>query len=186
MSSPRKRGSMSLNEWTPTSVGVTFLKSIRPRMINDEHRELSKAKNIAFRSLKIRERSVFELREKLALKKVPKVTIDRTIEFLLAKKFLDDRIFTRNWIRYRRARPFGPKRIKLELRQKVVDEEIIVQELGDAFDGFNQEEVIQELASRRAARYRDEDPIKRKKKVFDFLARRGFSLEMIMKAIKKI
>ena len=155
-------------------------------MINDERRELSKAKTIAFRSLKIRERSVLELREKLVLKKVPKDTIDQTIKFLLTKKFLDDRTFARNWIRYRRARPFGPKRIKLELRQKGVDDEIIAQELEDAFTGFNQEEVVQELASRRAARYRDEDPIKRKRKVFDFLARRGFSLEMITKAIRKI
>ena len=155
-------------------------------MMNDEHRELSKAKTIAFRSLKIRERSVLELREKLVLKKVPKDTIDQTIKFLLTKKFLDDRTFARNWIRYRRARPFGPKRIKLELRQKGVDDEIIAQELEDAFTGFNQEEVVQELASRRAARYRDEEPIKRKRKVFDFLARRGFSLEMITKAIRKI
>ena len=155
-------------------------------MMNDEHRELSKAKTIAFRSLKIRERSVLELREKLVLKKVPKDTIDQTIKFLLTKKFLDDRTFARNWIRYRRARPFGPKRIKLELRQKGVDDEIIAQELEDAFTGFNQEEVVQVLASRRAARYRDEDPIKRKRKVFDFLARRGFSLEMITKAIRKI
>jgi regulatory protein len=126
------------------------------------------------------------MREKLTLKKVPKAVIDSIIEYLISKKFLDDRSFAKNWIRYRQARPFGPQRIRLELRQKGIDEEIIVKELSAAFDGLDQEEVVTELASRRAVRYRAEDPIKRKKKVFDFLARRGFSLDMIKKAIKSI
>jgi len=45
---------------------------------------------------------------------------------------------------------------------------------------------VLDLASRRAARYRKDDPVKRKRKVFDFLARRGYSLDIITKAIKKI
>lgn len=154
--------------------------------MNDQQREFSHAKTLAFRYLKIRERSVGEMREKLTLKNVPKAVIDSIIEYLISKKFLDDRSFAKNWIRYRQARPFGPQRIRLELRQKGIDEEIIVKELSAAFDGLDQEEVVTELASRRAVRYRAEDPIKRKKKVFDFLARRGFSLDMIKKAIKSI
>lgn len=154
--------------------------------MNDQQREFSHAKTLAFRYLKIRERSVGEMREKLTLKKVSKAVSDSIIEYLISKKFLDDRSFAKNWIRYRQARPFGPQRIRLELRQKGIDEEIIVKELSAAFDGLDQEEVVTELASRRAVRYRAEDPIKRKKKVFDFLARRGFSLDMIKKAIKSI
>ena len=154
--------------------------------MNAQQREFSHAKTIAFRYLKIRERSVEEMREKLTLKNVPKSFIGLTIEYLIDKKFLDDRSFAKNWIRYRQARPFGPRRIRLELRQKGIAEELITQELGEAFEGFNQQEVVAELALRRASRYRDEDPIKRKKKVFDFLARRGFSLDMIKRAIKNI
>jgi regulatory protein len=154
--------------------------------MDDQRREFSHAKTLAFRYLKIRERSVEEMREKLTFKNVPKAIIDLTIEYLIDKKFLDDRSFAKNLFRYRQARPFGPQRIRLELRQKGIDEELIVQELGEAFEGFDQQEVITELASRRASRYRDVDPIKRKKKVFDFLARRGFSLDMIKRAIKSI
>jgi len=43
-----------------------------------------------------------------------------------------------------------------------------------------------ELARRRAGRYQGVEPNKVKKRVFDFLARRGFSLDVITKAIKKI
>lgn len=154
--------------------------------MNDEHREFSQAKTIAFRFLKIRERSVFELRAKLGLKKLSKATIDRVIDFLLEKRFLDDRSFVRNWIRYRRARPLGRRRIHLELRQKGIEEELIIEELNEAFEDFDQQEIVTELANRRASRYGDEDPLKRKKKVFDFLARRGFSLDLIKKATKNI
>lgn len=155
-------------------------------MVNDERQELSKAKTIAFRYLKIRERSVCELRQKLTLKKLSKTAIDQTIDFLLSKKFLDDRTFARNWIRYRQARPFGAQRIRLELRQKGIDEEIISEELSAAFDGMDQSELLRDLASRRASRYKDDDPVKRKRKVFDFLARRGFNLDVIKRAIKNI
>lgn len=155
-------------------------------MISDELRELSKAKTTAFRFLKIRERSVFELRQKLSLKKLSPKAIEGAIDFLLAKKFLDDQTFARNWIRYRQSRPLGPARIRMELQQKGVDKEIIAEELELAFSEVNQEETVLDLASRRAARYRKDDPVKRKRKVFDFLARRGYSLDIITKAIKKI
>lgn len=155
-------------------------------MINDERQEISKAKTIAFRFLKVRERSVVELRQKLMLKKISEKAIDQTIDFLLAKKFLDDRAFARNWIRYRQGRPFGQRRIQLELRQKGVDEGIITEELSSAFDGIDQIGMLTDMAARRASRYQDDDPVKRKRKVFDFLARRGFNLDAIKRAIKNI
>lgn len=155
-------------------------------MCNDDRQKLSKAKTIAFRYLKVRERSVFELRQKMTVKKVSKEVIDQVIDFLLVKKFLDDRIFSRNWIRYRQGRPFGSQRIRLELRQKGISEEIIAEELSAAFDGMDQTGMLEDLARRRAARYKRDDPVCRKKKVFDFLARRGFDLDVIKRAIKNI
>lgn len=155
-------------------------------MVMDDRQELAKAKTAAFRLLKIRERSVLEVKQKLALKGLSKSAIEQTVDYLLDKKFLDDRHFARNWVRYRQARPFGQERIRLELRQKGIDEEIIVQELRDAFEGSDQSAVLEDLAARRASRYKNDDPVKRKRKVFDFLARRGFHLEAIRKAIKNI
>ena len=152
----------------------------------DDKRGFSLAKTTAFRYLKIRERSVFEMREKLALKKIDQAVIDQVVQYLLEKKFLDDVSFARNWIRYRQARPFGPQRIRLELKQKGLDEEIIIREMQAAFEQHDQWEEVLEMARRRAVRYQMDEPLKRKKKVFDFLARRGFSLEMIKKAIKNI
>jgi regulatory protein len=155
-------------------------------MVNESNAELSKAKTSAFRFLKIRQRSVGELREKLAAKSFSKATVDATVAFLLDKKFLDDRSFAKAWIRYRQARPYGAQRIRMELRQKGIDDEIIQEELGEAFGEYAEEDVVLELARRRAARYKVLDPVKRKKRVFDFLARRGFGLDAINKAVRKL
>ncbi len=153
---------------------------------HDEQREFARAKTAAFRYLKIRERSVYELREKLERKKIEQKIVSQVIDYLLDKKFLDDRSFTKNWIRYRQARPFGPQRISLELKQKGIDKDIIAEEISLAFELLDQSDVVLEMAQRRAVRYQKDEPFKRKKKVFDFLARRGFSLELIKKAIAKI
>jgi len=155
-------------------------------MTDESKAELSKVKTSAFRFLKIRQRSVFELRQKLIGKGYEKATVDETVAFLLDKKFLDDQSFAKAWIRYRQARPYGAQRIRMELRQKGIDDEIIQDELAQAFGEFAEQEVVLELAQRRALRYKDLDPVKRKKRVFDFLARRGFGLDAITKAVRKI
>jgi regulatory protein len=155
-------------------------------MTDPSRDELTKAKISAFRLLKIRQRSVLELRERLLAKKIEKATVDATVAFLVEKKFLDDRAFAKAWIRDRQARPYGPQRIRMELRKKGIHEEIIREELASAFGEFAEEDVVLELARRRAARYQGIDPVKRKKRVFDFLARRGFGLDAITKAVKKL
>ncbi len=152
----------------------------------DERSELSKAKISAFRFLKIRQRSVHELREKLTQKKFPKAIVEETIAFLLEKKFLDDRAFAKGWVRYRQARPYGAQKIRMELRQKGIDEDTIREELANAFGDYVEADVVLELARRRAVRYQGIDPVKRKKRIFDFLARRGFGLDAITKVLKVI
>jgi regulatory protein len=148
--------------------------------------DLSKAKTSAFRFLKIRQRSVLELSQKLAAKGYEKATVEATVAFLLDKKFLDDHAFAKAWVRYRQARPYGPQRIRLELRQKGINEEFIKESLQEAFGDYAEDDVVLDLARRRAARYQGIDPVKRRKRVFDFLARRGFGLDVINKAMKKI
>jgi len=65
---------------------------------------------------------------------------------------LDDRAFAKAWIRYRQARPYGAQKIRMELRQKGIDEDTIREELSVAFGEYAEEEVVLELARRRAGR----------------------------------
>jgi regulatory protein len=144
------------------------------------------AKAAALLFLKIRPRSIGELKEKLEVKGFSSTEIETTVLDLLASGLLDDRAFTKSWINYRLARPFGFRRIIQELKAKGIDQEIIEQAVAEIKSNYNSEEVAQQLAQRRWQRLPAIDPEKKKKRVLDFLLRRGFEADIAMKAVKKL
>jgi len=143
-------------------------------------------KAAALRFLKIRPRSVAELKVKLDGKGFDAGEIEITLNDLIASGLLDDRAFTKSWINYRLARPFGFRRIIQELKIKGVDQEIIDQALAELDGNYSPQEVALELARRRWQRLPALDPLKKKKRVLDFLLRRGFDADIAMKVIKKL
>ncbi len=140
----------------------------------------------ALRFLKIRPRSVGELRDKLTGKGFDLRDIDEELEYLKSVDLLNDRVFTASWIRYRLARPFGFRRIITELKDKDVSDAIIAEAVASAKIDHVELDLAMDLALRRAERLKDIEPEKKKKRVFDFLLRRGFPVDAAMKAIKKI
>ena len=144
------------------------------------------AKAAAMRFLKIRPRSIGELKEKLVGKGFSLTDIQITLFDLMASGSLDDRAFTKSWINYRLARPFGFRRIIQELKDKGIDQEIIDQALIEIKGSYSAENVALELAQRRWQRLPDIDPLKKKKRVLDFLLRRGFEADIAMKVLKKL
>ena len=147
---------------------------------------LSPCRAAALRFLKIRPRSVKELEVKLKDKGFAASEIAEAVEYCKQSRLLDDRAFTVAWVQYRLARPFGFQRIIRELKEKGVEESIIAQAIGRAKEEFSEEEAARALAQRRAERLTGIDPVKRKKRVLDFLIRRGFPMEAAYKAIKNI
>jgi regulatory protein len=144
------------------------------------------AKAAALRFLKIRPRSVMELKEKLVGKSFSEENIEATIYDLIASGLLDDRAFTKSWINYRLARPFGFRRIIQELKAKGVDQEIIEQSFNE-LEGNSPEDAVEQLAQRRWQRLPATlDPQKKKKRVLDFLLRRGFEADVAIKVLRKI
>ena len=144
------------------------------------------AKAAALRFLKIRPRSIAELKEKLEVKGFSSTEIEKTVLDLLASGLLDDRAFTKSWINYRLARPFGFRRIIQELKAKGIDQETIEQAVAEIKGSYNPEDVALELARRRWQRLPAIDPLKKKKRVLDFLLRRGFEADISIKVVKKL
>jgi len=143
-------------------------------------------KATALRFLKIRLRSIAELKEKLEDKGFSSTEIETTVLDLMASGLLDDRAFTKSWINYRLARPFGFRRIIQELKAKGIDRETIEQAVAEIKGSYNPETVALELARRRWQRLPAIDPLKRKKRVLDFLLRRGFETDTVIKVLKKL
>ena len=144
------------------------------------------AKAAALRFLKIRPRSIAELKEKLEVKGFSSMEIEKTVLDLLASGLLDDRAFTKSWINYRLARPFGFRRIIQELKAKGIDPETIEQAVAQIKGNYDPQPVALELARRRWQRMPDIEPAKKKKRVLDFLLRRGFEVDIVISVLKKL
>jgi len=155
-------------------------------MIANSSPTLLKAKEIVFRLLKFRPRSEKEIRDKLQQKKIPEETIEQAIAYFKQLQLLDDRQFAQNWIRTRLRKPLGLTRIRFELKTKGVPDNIIKEELESNFDAEAEYEIVLDLAKRRATKYQRVEPLKRKRRLFEYLARRGFNSGIIQKVIKNL
>ncbi|MCX5696205.1 MAG: regulatory protein RecX [Candidatus Omnitrophica bacterium] len=153
--------------------------------MNKRAESFDKARDYAFLLLKFRLRSVNELVGRLKLKKIPEETIKEVVSFLKEKRFIDDNIFARAWINSRLKRPLGLRRIKQELRQKGVDKEIIEAETAKVKD-YSEVETVLDLAKGRLSRLKGIDQISAKRRVYAYLARRGFSPEVIIDTLNQL
>ena len=149
-------------------------------------KELQRARQIVFRLLKIRNRSEKEISDRLKLKRFDDAIIDKTLQYFKDAQFIDDRQFARWWITSRLTKPFGFKRIQFELRNKGISNEILKEELSEISSRVSEVQLVESLVKKRLARFKEMDPLTQKRRLFDYLARRGFSLESINKVIKNL
>ena len=155
-------------------------------MNSDPSEEFSKAKSTAFRLLKIRSRSEHEIKERLKRKTISPEIVERTVLYLKNQRLLDDQKFARDWINARLTKSYGLRRIAFELKEKGINSELINEELSCAREDYNEENIVRELAKRCKEKYKNTDKTKRKRRIFEYLARRGFSLEAIAKALEHL
>jgi regulatory protein len=113
--------------------------------------------------------------------------IARVIDELEDKKFLDDLAFARLWIGDRiTLKPTGRSLLVRELKSKGLADTVI-EEAFDAFRGaYDEYEIAAPLARRKAERLKGIDEEKAKKRLMDFLSRRGFSYDTIWRILKEI
>ena len=146
---------------------------------------LQKARGYAFFLLKFRPRSSLELRLRLKKKGFAGDTIEETLAFLKAKKFIDDFAFAREWIECRLKKPYGLKRITQELILKGIEPKIIERIFGEVKKDYCEEEVVAQLVKKKRAHGRDEEPEKTKQRLYSYLLRRGFSADVALAALNK-
>lgn len=131
----------------------------------------------ALRFLSVRPRSAQEVRQNLQKHHVPAALIEETLERLHRANMVDDLAFARAWVENRTEfRPRAPAILRLELQRKGVAEDVIqtiLQEMTDV------EALALDAARRQARRWRGLPRQEFYRKMSGFLARRGFSYEVI-------
>lgn len=142
----------------------------------------------SFKLLKIRLRSVKELKDKLKEKSYTPKVINATISELEKLDYLDDLKFAKIWISYRLSlNPKAPFVLRKELRDKGVSDYIVDTVLEETQKKYDFKEVAYMLAQKYIHRIKpdDTDKEKAKKRIFDYLRRRGFDCELIYEIIKE-
>ena len=142
--------------------------------------EEEKIYNRVLRFATLRPRSEKEVKLWFQRKRVYPELAEGVFNRLKSLSLVDDNAFAKWWVDQRLTfRPKGRRALFVELRQKGIDREVISQ----ALEVVDDKSVASSLARRRLLRLAHLPNEVRQKKLSDFLARRGFSWEVIKEVV---
>ncbi len=166
--------------------GVTLTPSLFRQLKDAE--DLVAIREACFRYLSRRDHSSFELKQKVGKKGYSQNDIDQVIQNLADKGYLDDKSFATKFVEEKtELNQWGPKKIKSHLYKKGIDQKIIENVLSNKTDDLQQQQICVDLVLKRKRHFlREEDAYKRKQKIYQYLAGRGFSGSIIKKSLPRI
>ncbi len=133
----------------------------------------------------MRARSRLEIENRLRQREYPGDVIGRVIAKLEELKYIDDEKFAREWMKgVMQTRPLGLRALRFKLRRKLIAEEIVEKLVAEAARDFPAEEAVKDIVARQQKRLAGLDPWKRKKRIYDYLRRRGFNADVIRAELK--
>lgn len=137
-----------------------------------------KAYGNALRYAALRPRSDWELRSYLRRKKVDEPVADAILSRLRDLGMVDDLSFARSWLASRRLlKSTSKRRLRLELKQKHVSEDIILAVLAE--DEVSERDTLRELVRKKGPRYAD------RTKLMQYLVRQGFTYDDIKAVLEE-
>lgn len=145
------------------------------------------AREYFFRILSRRDHSRKELRDKAFKKGIMGDFIDEILDEFEEKEYIDDRKFALKYAADKfEFNDWGPYKIRTQLFKKGINKAVVEQCIESAFGEEAIKESIISLIQKKAQRYQREPEEKRRKKVFDFLMRKGYDSETILKYMDEL
>jgi len=167
-------------------VGQTLDEEKIAKLQADDSRERAWGQALLF--LSYRARSESEIRKNLNKHEIPEVVIEDTLERLRGAGFADDKKFASAWVENRSTfRPRGRRALAQELRQKGLDDSTIE----SALEGVDEEALAYEAGQKKAQKLalslsKGLEWLAFRKKLSEFLARRGFSYSVIAPVVTRL
>ena len=147
----------------------------------DDTREQAFQQALLFLSYRVR--SEAEIRQNLRKHETPEAVIEETLERLRQARLTDDDQFARAWVENRSTfRPRSRRALAMELRQKGLSDEAAQ----SALAGVDEEALAYEAARKRVNRLKGLEWADFRKKLSEFLARRGFPYTVIAPTVSRI
>ena len=143
----------------------------------------------ALNALSTRSRSRRELERWLVQKNLPKEFIPDALDQLQARGFLDDAAFARGFVRDRAVnRRQSRRRISAELGRRGVERALADRAIAEVFEENEIDESAQarEAALRKVRSLSKLEPVVAKRRLYGFLARKGYGAEAIRAGLKEL
>lgn len=139
------------------------------------------AKQTALDYLAYKPRTEQEVRRKLQKQDVSRLVIDDVIARLYELEYLDDEAYAHDYAHNRfSSKKYGPVRIRRELEERGVDRHLAETAVDELFAEKSAWGAAWEHAEKRWPRLADEeDPRRRRQKLYRYLRRRGFTSDTI-------
>ena len=161
--------------------GQELSETDRERLAGADNRQ--KCLNAAYRLLAVRPRSEQEIRQRLQKRGFESDHLEKAIASLKEKGLLDDGAFARFWKDNRQSfRPRSRRLTALELRRKGVDGAAIATAVNEIDEG----ESAYRAALSRARRLITSDYQDFRRRLGQYLVRRGFDYDIIQQTVDKI
>jgi regulatory protein len=150
-------------------------------------KELTRAKNVAYRYLSYRPRSRAEIEAKLRDKEFDEAIVAAVLVDLARLGYVNDEQFARVWARGRiRLRGFGRRRIDQELKAKGVDQEIIRETFAEVFGETSETETAKQVAEKKLRTMQHVEPEARKRRLAGLLERKGYAFDVIREVLSAV
>jgi regulatory protein len=153
-------------------------------LATDDGPELARARQAALRLLAVRARSRVELLDRLKRKGIGVRAASEAVGALEAVGLVNDADFARLWAEERvRLRPVGARRLERELLSKGVPGSVAAEIIGETYRAHPEIELARRVLAKRVSKSGVRDPKKERTRAYTFLLRRGFSHEVVLRAL---
>ncbi len=140
----------------------------------------------ALRLLAATPKSKKHLKEKLLRKGFPENIVENVFGQLEKQGLLNEKKYASAVFEtFAHYKPSGRKKIAFEMQKRGIAKGLIAGALR-TYSPEEEHEKAVELAKNKALRWQAMDPMKRRKKLYDFLVRRGFDFTVARDAVQKI
>ena len=163
--------------------GLTVGTTLAPEDVRDieADEQYVEAKQKALDYLAHKPRTETEVRRKLKQRDVPAFVIDDVVARLYELEYLDDEAYAHDYARNRfSSKKYGPVRIRRELEERGIDRHLADEAVDTLFAEENATAAAWSHAEKRWPRLAGEDdPRRRRQKMYRYLRRRGFTSDTI-------
>jgi len=159
--------------------------SVEEQAILLAHEQKARARQAALDFIAHRPRTETEVARRLEQRGFDGHLAADMVAWLRELGYLDDEAYARSFVAERASRKgHGPRRLRADLLRRGVAPDIVERAVETSIDHDELRGTAQRLAAERWERLCDEpDPRKRRKRLADFLARRGFGYELIREVV---